>query len=37
MTGYPPSAYRERAMYAVYKHTAPNGKAYIGITGQKPE
>lgn len=24
-------------MYAVYKHTAPNGKVYIGITGQKPE
>lgn len=24
-------------MYTVYKHTAPNGKVYIGITGQKPE
>ena len=22
--------------YCVYKHTAPNGKVYIGITGQKP-
>ena len=22
--------------YVVYKHTAPNGKSYIGITGQKP-
>lgn len=21
--------------YLVYKHTAPNGKAYIGITSQK--
>lgn len=24
-------------MYTVYKHTAPNGKVYIGITKQKPE
>ena len=24
-------------MYTVYKHTAPNGKVYIGITEQKPE
>lgn len=23
--------------YTVYKHTAPNGKVYIGITSQKPE
>ena len=23
--------------YCVYKHTAPNGKVYIGITKQKPE
>ena len=23
--------------YLVYKHTAPNGKVYIGITSQKPE
>lgn len=23
--------------YAVYKHTAPNGKVYIGITSKKPE
>jgi group I intron endonuclease len=23
--------------YCVYKHTSPNGKVYIGITGQKPE
>lgn len=23
--------------YFVYKHTAPNGKVYIGITSQKPE
>lgn len=23
--------------YSVYKHTSPNGKIYIGITGQKPE
>ena len=22
--------------YCVYKHTAPNGKVYIGITGRKP-
>lgn len=22
-------------MWTVYKHTAPNGKVYIGITGQK--
>lgn len=24
-------------MYTVYKHTSPDGKVYIGITGQKPE
>ena len=24
-------------MYSVYKHTAPNGKVYIGITQQEPE
>ena len=24
-------------MWTVYKHTAPNGKVYIGITGDKPE
>ena len=24
-------------MYSVYKHTAPNGKVYIGITGRKPK
>lgn len=24
-------------MYSVYKHTAPNGKVYIGITGKDPE
>lgn len=24
-------------MYTVYKHTAPNGKVYIGITKQNPE
>lgn len=24
-------------MYTVYRHTAPNGKVYIGITSQKPE
>lgn len=24
-------------MYTVYKHTAPNGKVYIGITKQRPE
>ena len=23
--------------FCVYKHTAPNGKVYIGITCQKPE
>ena len=23
--------------YCVYKHTCPNGKAYVGITKQKPE
>lgn len=23
-------------MYTVYKHTAPSGKVYIGITGKKP-
>lgn len=24
-------------MYTVYKHTSPDGKVYIGITGQKPK
>ena len=24
-------------MYSVYKHTAPNGKIYIGVTGRTPE
>lgn len=24
-------------MYCVYKHTAPNGKCYVGMTKQKPE
>lgn len=24
-------------MFSVYKHTTPNGKVYIGITGKKPE
>lgn len=24
-------------IYCVYKHTSPNGKVYIGITGQKPK
>lgn len=24
-------------MYSVYKHTAPNGKIYIGVTGRAPE
>lgn len=24
-------------MYSVYKHTAPNGKVYIGITGRPPQ
>jgi group I intron endonuclease len=24
-------------MYCVYKHTAPNGKVYIGVTRQRPE
>lgn len=24
-------------MYTIYKHTAPNGKVYIGITKKKPE
>ena len=24
-------------MYSVYKHTTPNGKVYIGITGKEPE
>ena len=24
-------------MYSVYKHTAPNGKIYIGVTGKAPE
>ena len=37
MGGYPPSAYKERAMYAVYKHTTPSGKVYIGITGRAVE
>lgn len=23
--------------YSVYKHTFPNGKVYIGMTGQEPE
>ena len=23
-------------MYCVYKHTSPNGKVYIGITGENP-
>lgn len=23
-------------MWVVYKHTFPNGKVYIGITGQEP-
>lgn len=23
-------------LFCVYKHTAPNGKVYIGITSQKP-
>lgn len=27
----------EEKKYTVYKHTAPNGKVYIGITGQKPK
>lgn len=27
----------EDTEYTVYKHTAPNGKVYIGITKQKPE
>lgn len=27
----------KKKIYTVYKHTAPNGKVYIGITGQKPE
>ena len=27
----------EDKKYTVYKHTAPNGKVYIGITKQKPE
>lgn len=27
----------EDTKYTVYKHTAPNGKVYIGITKQKPE
>lgn len=34
MGSYPPSAYKERAMYTVYKHTTPSGKVYIGITGR---
>lgn len=37
MTSYPPSAYKERAMYTVYKHTTPSGKVYIGITGRAVE
>lgn len=28
---------KEKRNYTVYKHTAPNGKVYVGITGQKPE
>lgn len=27
---------QEHRNYVVYKHTAPNGKVYIGITGQNP-
>lgn len=27
----------EEKKWCVYKHTAPNGKVYIGITSQKPE
>lgn len=27
----------EKKIHTVYKHTAPNGKVYIGITSQKPE
>ena len=27
----------KKKIYTVYKHTAPNGKVYIGITRQKPE
>ena len=23
--------------FCVYKHTCPNGKVYIGITGKKPK
>ena len=29
--------HKELAMWTVYKHTSPNGKVYIGITGQKPK
>ena len=28
---------KQEKRYCVYKHTAPNGKIYIGITQQKPE
>jgi group I intron endonuclease len=27
----------DESIYCVYKHTAPNGKIYIGITSQKPK
>jgi len=27
----------ENKNYCVYKHTSPNGKMYIGMTGQNPE
>ena len=27
----------EHKSYYVYKHTSPNNKIYIGITGQNPE
>lgn len=27
----------EERTYCVYKHTAPNGKVYVGITGRDPE
>ena len=30
-------ATNENKTFVVYKHTAPNGKAYIGITSKKPE
>lgn len=31
------SIMQEKWMYSVYKHTAPNGKVYIGVTSRKPE